>query len=50
MDNSVYLFAAFAITWAVLFAYVIVLYGRQSRIKKEMDSLLEIRDAERRTS
>ena len=39
MENAGYLFAAFAIVWAVLFAYIFVLVGRQRRLKREVESL-----------
>lgn len=41
MENGGYLFAAFAIVWAVLFAYILLLANRQRRLKKEVDSLKE---------
>lgn len=39
MENEGYLFAAFAIVWAVLFAYILLLGNRQKRLKKEVDYL-----------
>lgn len=39
MENAGYLFAAFAIVWAVLFAYIFLLGNRQKRLKNEVDSL-----------
>lgn len=39
MENSGYFFAAFAIVWAVLFAYIFILANRQRRLKSEVDSL-----------
>ena len=39
MENSGYFFAAFAIVWAVLFAYIFLLANRQRRLKNEVDSL-----------
>lgn len=39
MDNSGYLFAAFAVVWAVLFAYVVLLVRRQVRLKQEIEAL-----------
>lgn len=42
MENSGYFFAAFAIVWAVLFAYVFLLAGRQRQLKHEIESLKEM--------
>lgn len=39
MENSGYFFAAFAIVWAVLFAYIFLLADRQRRLKDEVKSL-----------
>jgi len=41
MENSGYFFAAFAIVWAVLFAYVFILVSRQRRLKRDIESLKE---------
>ena len=37
--NVPYLFAAFAITWAVFFVYVFVTSRRQDELEREMESL-----------
>ena len=42
MENSGYFFAAFAIVWAVLFAYVFLLANRQRQLKRKVDSLKEM--------
>ena len=42
MENSGYFFAAFAIVWAVVFAYVFLLASRQRRLKREVESLKEM--------
>jgi CcmD family protein len=42
MEHSGYLFAAFAIVWAVLFAYVVLLVRRQERLKQEIETLKEM--------
>ncbi len=41
MENAGYLFAAFTIIWAVVFAYVLYLFNRQRRLRWEIDSLKE---------
>ena len=39
--NIPYLFAAFAITWAVFFIYVFFTSRRQDELEQEMESLRE---------
>jgi len=34
-----YLFAAYAVTWALLFAYVTRLSGRQKKLDQEVETL-----------
>ncbi len=41
MENAGYLFAAFAIVWAAVFAYVLSLFIRQKGLRREIDSLSE---------
>ena len=41
MENLGYLFAAFAIVWAVIFGYVLSLSRRQRQLRREIDSLKE---------
>ncbi len=41
MENAGYLFAAFAIIWAVVFGYVLFVFNRQRRLRREIDSLKE---------
>jgi CcmD family protein len=41
MENGGYLFAAFAIVWAVTFAYVFLLYSRQAKLQREIQLLRE---------
>lgn len=41
MENAGYLFAAYAVVWAGVFAYVLFLSGRQSRLRQEINSLKE---------
>ena len=42
MENASYLFAAFAVIWVAVFVYVLVLFNRQRRIQREIDSLKEV--------
>ena len=41
MENAGYMLAAFAIVWAVIFGYVLVLFNRQRKLQREIDSLKE---------
>ncbi len=41
MENAGYLFAAFGIVWAVVFGYVLLLFNRQRRLRREIDALKE---------
>ena len=41
MENAGYLFAAFAIVWAVTFLYILLLFNRQKSLRREIDSLKE---------
>ncbi len=42
MENAGFLFAAFAIVWAVVFGFVLLLINRQGRLQREIDSLKEV--------
>jgi len=42
MENAGYFFAAFAIVWALLFAYIFLLAIRQRQLKREIESLKEL--------
>ncbi len=46
MENLSYLFAAFAVIWAGLFAYVFVLVQRQRRLRRDIDWLKETLEKE----
>ena len=47
MDNLSYLFAAFAIVWAMVFAYILVLSRRQKQLGRKIESLMvEIQEAQ----
>ncbi len=39
MENAGYLIAAFAIVWAVIFGYVLLLLNSQRKLRRETDSL-----------
>ena len=39
MENGGFLFAAYAIIWAMLFGYVALQHQRQSKLKREIDVL-----------
>ena len=41
MENAEYIFAAFAIVWVVVFGYVLSLFNRQRKLRREIDSLKE---------
>ncbi len=42
MENAGYLFAAFTIIWALVFGYVLVLFNRQRRMRRDINSLKEV--------
>jgi CcmD family protein len=42
MDNFGYLFAVFAIVWAVIFVYVLVLINGQKKLHQEIERLGDI--------
>jgi len=39
MENTGYLFAAFAIIWALVFGYILLLFNRQRKLRRDIDSL-----------
>ena len=39
MENAGYLFAAFGIIWAGVFGFVLALINRQSKLRREIESL-----------
>lgn len=41
MENAGYLFAAFAIIWALVFGYILFLFNRQRKLHQEINSLKE---------
>lgn len=41
MENAGYIFAAFAIVWAVIFGYLLLLFNRQRKLRREINSLRE---------
>ena len=46
-DNLIYLFAAFAITWIVLFLYAFFIARRQREVEREIHTLRERLEANR---
>ena len=44
MENAEYMLAAFAIVWAVVFGYVLVLFNRQRKLRREIGLLKEARE------
>lgn len=42
MENAGYIFAAYTVVWAVVFGYVLSLFYRQRRLRREIDSLKEL--------
>lgn len=41
MDKAAYLLTAFALVWALVFGYVIMLFVREKGLRKEIESLKE---------
>ena len=39
MENQGFLFATFAVVWIGFYVYLLVLFRRQSRLRRDMDSL-----------
>lgn len=39
MENGGYLFAAYTLVWAAVFAYVLFLSAQQSKLRKEINAL-----------
>ena len=39
MENASYLLTAFAVVWAVVFGYILLLSNRQQSLRREIDSL-----------
>jgi len=39
MENAAYLFAAFAVVWALVFIYVLILFNRQNRLRQRLETL-----------
>lgn len=42
MENGPFLFAAYAIVWAVTFGYILLLLNRQKNLRREIDSLKQV--------
>ena len=41
MENAGYLFAAFTIIWALVFGYILFLFNKQRKLRREINSLKE---------
>lgn len=41
MKNAVYLFTAFTIVWALVYLYVLILFNRQRRLRRDIELLKE---------
>jgi CcmD family protein len=39
MENAGYLFAAYALIWATVFGYVLLLINKQKRLRQDLESL-----------
>ena len=39
MDNSIFLFAAFSITWSVIFVYIFRLFQNQKALNYQIDKI-----------
>ncbi len=48
MDNVGYLFAAYAVFWALTFVYVFSIASRQKRLQNEIETLRKAVDREER--
>jgi CcmD family protein len=53
MDNSIYLFAAFSITWSVIFVYIFRLFRSQTalndqiyKIKQTLQNKMDLNDSD----
>ena len=46
MSNTVYLFAAFAVTWIFLFAYISTVLKRELALEKQVEALKKFFDSE----
>ncbi|MBI4267032.1 MAG: CcmD family protein [Chloroflexi bacterium] len=47
MENAGYIFTAFTAVWALVFGYLIVLFNRQRRLQRDIESLKEALKAKR---
>jgi CcmD family protein len=41
MENAGYVFAAFAVIWALVFGFLLFFVSRQRKLRQEIDSLRE---------
>lgn len=39
MENAGFIFAAYTVIWAVVFVYLLILFNRQRRMRREINTL-----------
>jgi CcmD family protein len=49
MENSLYLFAAFGLTWLIIFVYVYSIFRRQNALEVKIDKIKTILESSRDT-
>ncbi|MBI4283249.1 MAG: CcmD family protein [Chloroflexi bacterium] len=42
MEKAGYIFAAFSVVWVGVFGYLLSLFNRQTKLRREIDSLKEV--------
>lgn len=42
MENMTYLFSAFTISWVILFAYIIAIFRRQTKLEHRLESMKKL--------
>lgn len=50
MENFSYLFAAYTVTWIVLFGYILRLHHREKNLRQKMDELEKLLGRNRHNS
>jgi CcmD family protein len=46
MENAGFIFAAYTVIWAMVFGYLLILFNRQKKIRREIDALKATFDKE----
>jgi CcmD family protein len=49
MENSLYLFAAFGLTWLIIFVYVYSIFRRQNALEVKIDKIKTILESSQDT-